>query len=595
MDAVPTRVILDDAQSHGGQAKCRIYENPIRRYLAHTLPEVREVCAALETASQQGFYIVFLGSYKLGESFQGITSKDSGTPLLKAWVFKDVKQLTHDELTQWLDGYQDLEPAHLVPGTTELDFESFKKQIEKIQNYIRMGDTYQVNFTYREFGHIYGSPLQLFKNLRTRQPVPFGAYIEDQDGYLISCSPEWFIKKNGRHLTAKPMKGTAHRSSPLANHLADDPKNRAENLMIVDLLRNDLSKIALPASVRVPQLFDIEEYGSVLQMTSTITAEIAPRTSLFNLLEAIFPCGSVTGAPKKRTMEIIRELENYPRKYYCGGLGYLDPNPDTLGDLCMSVLIRTLEVSADQDYEFGVGSGITIDSDPLEEWQECQLKRKFLESLPPWGVFETMRYENGEILRLDAHLTRLAHTCKKLDIAIDLESVKNQLLTTKANWPYKTMRIKLAISPNAQISITHSELMDLNPEQYYAWASDYLQQHSLDPSIYPLLYKTTRREFYDLAWQKAEEMGAFDLLFTNHEGFITEGGRSNLFIQVNNKWLTPPISAGCLPGVMREALIKELNATEFLFKKDTVEKADQVILCNSLRGIIAAKHLNTRS
>ena len=595
MHAATIRIILDDAQSHAQLARCHIYENPIRTYLAHTLTEVSEVCDAIEAASKEGFYIVFLGSYKLGEAFQGITQQDLETPLLKAWVFKDLKQINYDEMTAWLDAQKELEPAHIVPENRELDFQKFKSQIEKIQNYIRMGDTYQVNFTFREFGHIYGSPLQLFKNLRTRQPVPFGAYIEDQDGYLISCSPEWFIKKTGSHMVAKPMKGTAHRSSPLANHLADDPKNRAENLMIVDLLRNDLSKIALPSSVRVPKLFDIEEYGSVLQMTSTITAEIAPRTSLFNLLEAIFPCGSVTGAPKKRTMEIIRELENYPRKYYCGGLGYLDPNPDTLGDLCMSVLIRTLEVSTDQDYEFGVGSGITIDSDPLEEWQECQLKRKFLESLPPWGVFETMRYEDGEILRLDAHLMRLAHTCKKLGIAIDLESVKNHILTTKANWPYKTMRVKLAISPNAQVSITHSELTDLNPEQYYAWASEYLQQHSLDSTIYPLPYKTTRRDFYDLAWQTAEQIGAFDLLFTNHEGYVTEGGRSNLLIQVNDKWLTPPIFAGCLPGVMREALIKELNASEFLFKKDAVEKADQVILCNSLRGIITVKHLNTKS
>ena len=448
MHAATIRIILDDAQSHAQLARCRIYENPIRTYLAHTLTEVSEVCDAIEAASKEGFYIVFLGSYKLGEAFQGITQQDLETPLLKAWVFKDLKQINYDEMTAWLDAQKELEPAHIVPENRELDFQKFKSQIEKIQNYIRTGDTYQVNFTFREFGHIYGSPLQLFKNLRARQPVPFGAYVEDQDGYLISCSPEWFIKKTGAQLVTKPMKGTANRSSPLANHLADDPKNRAENLMIVDLLRNDLSKIALPGTVHVPKLFDIEEYGSVLQMTSTITAEIAPKTSLLKLLDAIFPCGSVTGAPKKRTMEIIQELENHPRKYYCGGLGYLDPSTDTMGDLCMSVLIRTLEVSPNQDYEFGVGSGITIDSDPLEEWQECQLKRKFLGSPPPWGVFETMRYENGEILRLNSHLIRLKNACEKLGITIDLENVKDQInKKDKEIDDYKT-RLKLCENGN---------------------------------------------------------------------------------------------------------------------------------------------------
>ncbi len=594
MHAATIRIILDDAQSHAQLARCRIYENPIRTYLAHTLTEVSEVCDAIEAASKEGFYIVFLGSYKLGEAFQGITQQDLETPLLKAWVFKDLKQINYDEMTAWLDAQKELEPAHIVPENRELDFQKFKSQIEKIQNYIRTGDTYQVNFTFREFGHIYGSPLQLFKNLRARQPVPFGAYVEDQDGYLISCSPEWFIKKTGAQLVTKPMKGTANRSSPLANHLADDPKNRAENLMIVDLLRNDLSKIALPGTVHVPKLFDIEEYGSVLQMTSTITAEIAPKTSLLKLLDAIFPCGSVTGAPKKRTMEIIQELENHPRKYYCGGLGYLDPSTDTMGDLCMSVLIRTLEVSPNQDYEFGVGSGITIDSDPLEEWQECQLKRKFLGSPPPWGVFETMRYENGEILRLNSHLIRLKNACEKLGIPIDLENVKDQINKTKAHWPHQTMRIKLSISPNADVLITHGDLSDLDGQQYYAWASEHLKQHTLDFRIHPLQYKTTHRDFYDLAWQKAEKIGAFDLLFTNHLGYVTEGGRSNLFVQKNNEWLTPPISAGCLPGIMREHLIKELNAKELLFKKDAVEQADQVILCNSLRGIIPVKLLNTQ-
>ena len=276
--------------------------------------------------------------------------------------------------------------------------EQFFSDIAKIQEYIRNGDTYQINHTYRIHGETYGSSLALYQRLRERQPGRFGAYIDHDDRQLLSQSPELFISREGGTLKAMPMKGTASALSENANILSSDPKNQAENVMIVDLLRNDLSRISLPGTVTVPNLFEVARYGDVLQMTSTVQGQIKPQTSLFDILNAVFPCGSVTGAPKKHSMEIIQALENEDRGYYCGALGWLDPN----GDFAFSVPIRTVEITEDADshktaFTLGVGAGITNDSDATQEWNECHIKSAFLVNLPSaTGLFETIAIHKGQ-------------------------------------------------------------------------------------------------------------------------------------------------------------------------------------------------------
>ena len=316
-------------------------------------------------------------------------------------VFDHCTQLSQDEVAQWLDSRVDADaaPAGVADIRANVDQAEFTRALHRIHDYIVAGDTYQVNYTYRLRFDAFGSPLALYARLRARQPVPYGALVTLPDGgALLSLSPELFVRHAQGELTARPMKGTAPAAPPeqtaenarRATALAADPKNRAENLMIVDLLRNDIGRIAVTGSVKVPALFEVTRYSSVLQMTSTVQARLRDDASLADIFQALYPCGSITGAPKRRTMEIIAELEPAPRGIYTGAIGWFDPPAagaaHAVGDFCMSVPIRTLALQpAGPDGirrgEMGVGAGIVLDSDPHEEFAECQLKARFLTGL----------------------------------------------------------------------------------------------------------------------------------------------------------------------------------------------------------------------
>jgi para-aminobenzoate synthetase/4-amino-4-deoxychorismate lyase len=366
--------------------------------------------------------------------------------------------------------------------------------------------------------------------------------------------------------------------------------------MIVDLLRNDLSRISLPGTVIVPNLFEVARHGDVLQMTSTVQGQAKPNTSLFDILNAVFPCGSVTGAPKKRSMEIIQELEPEDRGYYCGALGWLDPS----GDFAFSVPIRTVEITEDvsshsSTFTLGIGAGITNDSDAQQEWQECRIKSDFLMKLPSsTGLFETIAIAERKPQKLEAHLDRMQASALALRIPFNRSDAKFVVENACSLLSDETsFRLRLNLAPHGELSATTGVLEPLNEPVKIFWAKDIIPGNIEMFSGDALLqHKVTNRSLYDLAWQTAIELGGFDALFTNEHGFVTEGGRTSIFVKPHgsSEWFTPPASAGLLPGVMRASLLADskFNVREANLTINDVSMADEIMLSNALRGAIKA-------
>lgn len=589
-------ILLDDAQSSSDKPSSRLYQSPLKTIQASNAGNLEAALQAIEQAIHDHHYVVTCLSYELGEHLLGLTPKKSKTPWVQAWVFKDVQKLSKENVNLWLKAQtnQVVDAPVILKKTSSITQQQFEGDIAKIHDLIKSGDTYQVNHTYRINGELSGSPLAAYQILRQKQPGPYGAYIEHTNGWVLSCSPEWFLQKTGNTLMTKPMKGTAKVGESSSEELHEDAKNRAENVMIVDLLRNDLSKISMPGSVKVPHLFEVQQHGDVLQMTSTISSISKENLRLKELLLAIFPCGSVTGAPKKRTMELIQGLESEPRNLYCGAIAWFDPSSQTgLGDLGMSVVIRTLELEKNQHFQMGVGGGITIDSKSADEWHECQTKAGFLYALQnqaePIGLFETIRIEQGQSCLLEMHLDRISQSAKELKIKFD--SSKARSLIQEACSPLDTQsiyRLRLDLSAEGLLSVKTAVIQDLQPGPIL-WASDLLGIDTTMSSTDQLLgHKVTRRKLYDQAWLAAEKLGAFDALFINEQGYVTEGGRSNVFIKKGGRWLTPPLASGCLPGVMRSVVLSDIKyqAVEKHITRADVLSAEEVIFTNALRGIV---------
>jgi para-aminobenzoate synthetase/4-amino-4-deoxychorismate lyase len=452
--------------------------------------------------------------------------------------------------------------------------------------------------------------------------VAFGAFIAlppgaDERGptHVLSCSPELFLRNRGGMLEAKPMKGTASRASvpegdsEIARLLSGDAKNRAENLMIVDLLRNDLGRIARTGSVRVPALFSVEAYSTVFQMTSTISAELPSDVGFADLLRALFPCGSITGAPKHRTMQLIAELETTPRGLYTGCIGWIaapagERAEAACGDFCLSVAIRTLVLGPGASGEggarptqgalrlgrMGIGAGIVIDSRADDEYEECRLKARFLTGLDPgFSLFETMHATRQSGVRhLERHLARLARSAAELDFALPRADIRRALAAQVSALPVDApFRLRLAVHKDGRFDIVVAPLDALPAGP----VSLLVAPEATDEGDPFLRHKTTLRAPYDAAVADAARRGAFDMLFHNRAGFLTEGGRSNVFLQLDGAWVTPPLAAGVLPGVMRSVLLDDPSwqAIEAPLTLADLDRAERIVVCNALRGALDAK------
>jgi para-aminobenzoate synthetase/4-amino-4-deoxychorismate lyase len=390
--------LLDDCHATRGEPLSRLYTGFEREHRCVDPLTLDAVWAEVDADLRAGLHAVLLADYEWGAKLMKaghalLPASDASS--LRVLMFRSLARLSSDEVDAWLasrSGEGACGVTNLVPS---VDRPGFTQAIERIHEAIRAGETYQVNYTYRLHGEAYGSPVALYRRLRARQPVAYGALMALPDAtHVLSCSPELFLRHDAGLLTARPMKGTAPRiaapesDSETARLLSLDIKNRAENLMIVDLLRNDLGRIAQTGSVKVPALFAIEPYATLFQMTSTVNARVRPDVGFAELLRAVFPCGSITGAPKHHTMELIAELESTPRGLYCGAIGWIDAprRPERLGDFCFSVAIRTLTLGAAErglrPARLGIGAGIVLDSRADDEFEECLLKARFLTGLP---------------------------------------------------------------------------------------------------------------------------------------------------------------------------------------------------------------------
>jgi para-aminobenzoate synthetase / 4-amino-4-deoxychorismate lyase len=594
--------LLDDASPEAGTASSRLYSRHAATLTCADAAGWPQLLAELEQALARGLYAVPLLAYELGEQLAAIGARGDHGPLAQVLLFGQCELLTREQVDAWLaTRARPDEPAGIAAVEPSVSVDEFTRAIARIREYIAAGDTYQVNYTYRLRFDAFGSLPALFARLRARQPVPYGALIGLPGGRaVLSLSPELFMRHEGGTLLARPMKGTARASgdaagdAQLAAALAADPKNRAENLMIVDLLRNDLGRVAETGSVEVPALFDVQRFGDVLQMTSTVRARLRAGARLGDVFEALFPCGSITGAPKLRTMQIIRELESTPRGIYTGAIGWIDPPcpGEALGDFCLSVPIRTLWLEAPQQGvrhgEMGVGAGIVFDSEAHSEYAECQLKARFLTGLPnEFELFETIRasYEDGP-RHLDAHLDRIAASCAYFGFPLERDAARAAVVDACLALGPGLYRLRLSVNQAGQPQVTSAPLPPNPAEPVRVLLAD---QATRSDDLF-LQHKTSIRSRYDAAWRAAEAKGAFDALFFNERGELTEGGRSNVFVRIGGRWYTPPLSSGLLPGVMRAVMLgaPAWKATERVITREMLEQAEDIVVCNSLRGPLRA-------
>lgn len=620
--------LFDDAVS--GRAKR--YQNHVESRFFH-YKELDLLDDALQKGWQKGLYAVLFADYGFGLPLMGMESERGGNLALH-W-FADCADT---DAASWLARHSDGLPAGISTPQSSVSETDYLDHIRQIHEAIRRGDTYQINYTTRLHLQAYGNPVSLYRRLR--QPVPYAvlSHLPDAQGqsaWTLCFSPELFLKiGSDGTISTEPMKGTAPilgdgQDERRAAELQTDPKNRAENVMIVDLLRNDLGKIAQTGKVCVPEPFKVSRFGSVWQMTSTIRAQALPHTSFADILRAAFPCGSITGAPKKMSMQIIETLETEARGLYTGSIGYLNPCSGGLGfEGIFNVVIRTLSlkpasnpasdgivsVIGDPDSNaqartagqggatphpfetnppyrgvYGVGSGIVIDSDPAAEYRECGWKARFLNELrPDFGIFETLRAENGRCALLDRHLCRLKAAARALNLPLP-DGCENQIKQYIAHLPDGSFRVKALLASDG-ISLSRAVLNHLADKQRVIISPTVLSAQN-----YLRRFKTTYRALFDQAWQTAETQGAFDSLFFNSDGILLEGGRSNVFVKYQGQWLTPSLDLDILNGVMRQAVLDEsqkyLHTNQVIethITQKTLQEAEEIRLSNALRGVFAA-------
>ncbi|HGG9723467.1 TPA: chorismate-binding protein [Neisseria meningitidis] len=590
---MPYFALFDDAVS--GRAKR--YQNHVESRFFRP-EELDALDGALQSGWQKGLHAVLFADYGFGLPLTGVESERGGNLALH-W-FADCADT---DAASWLARHSDGLPAGISTPQSSVSEADYLDHIRQIHEAIRRGDTYQINYTTRLHLQAYGNPVKLYQRLR--QPVPYAvlSHLPDAQGqsaWTLCFSPELFLKiGSDGTISTEPMKGTAPilgdgQDERRAAELQADPKNRAENVMIVDLLRNDLGKIAQIGKVCVPEPFKVSRFGSVWQMTSTIQAQALPNTSFADILRAAFPCGSITGAPKKMSMQIIESLETEARGLYTGSIGYLKPCAGGLGfEGAFNVVIRTLSLTplSDGIYQgvYGVGSGIVIDSDPAAEYRECGWKARFLNELrPDFGIFETLRVENRQCTLLNRHLCRLKAAAQALNLPLP-DGCENQIKQYITRLPDGVFRVKALLASDG-ISLSRAVLNRLTDKQRVI-----ISPAVLPAQNYLRRFKTTHRALFDQAWQTAETQGAFDSLFFNSDGILLEGGRSNVFVKYQGQWLTPSLDLDILNGIMRQAVLDEpqkyLQTNQVIethITQKTLQEAEEIRLSNALRGVFAA-------
>jgi len=566
---------FEDRRAPPGEPAAWLFQDAIDCLEAWDATSLQTVLARLE--AEPGWAVTAL-EYELGYLFEPSAaplnwSPDPTRPLARFWRFADCRCMDESAAEAWLAARHGTAAAGIAAWQNGITEQAYCAAVDRIRNLIAEGDCYQVNLTMPIEFEWFGQPLDLYARLRQRQPVRYGGIVGDSRQALISLSPELFLERRGDRLLTRPMKGTASRQlSP--EILRTSAKEKAENLMIVDLLRNDLGRIAENGSVVVDSLFEIEDYPTVWQMVSTISAQIGGRR-LGEILRALFPCGSITGAPKIRAMQVAAELEVAPRGLYTGALGWLAPN----GDFRLNVAIRTLELNAGGRGKLGVGSGIVTDSQAQSEWQECLLKAGFLRDCDPGlQLIETLRRENGVYPMWAGHLARLRRSAGWLNFPFDEQALFQQLGKQPMSG---TWRVRMTLNKSGAISVQSFHLDAAPPALHQA----ILATARIDSADPLRRHKTTARQLYDEALAGLPAASPiFDVVFLNERGEVAEGARSNVFVERDGVLLTPPLSSGCLPGVLRAELLANGQAREAVLLPADLQEG--FWLGNALRGLI---------
>jgi len=590
-------VLLDNSTSL--EAVSQLFEHPAEIIRADGPEDVDAALAALTSGLARGLHAAGFFSYELGYLLEprlaSLLPERRKMPLLWFGLYTSPRELMGSEVQEWLN-----QEAIGNPTLGELahswDSASYLKRFEQVQNNIKSGDIYQLNLTFKAKFNLQGSPLALYRDLRLKQRVAYAGIVDTGDVTILSASPELFIKQDGRVIETRPMKGTAPRAgtldadSEVRAALSKDVKNRAENLMIVDLMRNDLGRISDPGSVSVTDLFTVETFKTLHQMTSGVRAELKPGTGLVDVLKAIFPPGSITGAPKIRAMELIRELETEPRGVYCGAIGRFSPD----GTALLNVAIRTTVIDRKGAGEMGIGSGIVADSDGIKEYAECLLKMKFLtDPVRRFELIETMLHEPEKGIWLRGyHLARLAASAAYFGFVFDASKVHDAIEAAISGNANERLRVRLLLDEDGGVTVTTAPQPAAPADAVMRYVVSDSRLNSTDLFLY---HKTTRRELYDREWKHyADTLGADEVIYLNEAGELAEGSRTSIFIARDGKLLTPRLAAGVLPGTLRAALIDEGRAEEARLTIQDLNGAAEIYLGNSVRGLVRAEPLVPR-
>ncbi|WP_205214896.1 aminodeoxychorismate synthase component I [Altererythrobacter sp. ZODW24] len=592
-------VLLDDARANGG-ADAQLFRSPTQVFVAYRADDVAQVLAdadgaRAETGHTLAGYIAYEAGLALEAKLAPLADARTGAngPLVWLGLFEAPEKIAADEVPNWLAAHGDGRPAQVGPLQPDLSTGSYDHAFAKMQEAIRAGDIYQANLTFPLGGSYRGDPLDLYAAIRPHAAAGYGGIIFDGSHWLLSLSPELFVSLKDGEAKAKPMKGTRPRGqdtaadTAYAEELAVSIKDRAENLMIVDLMRNDLSRVSEAGSVIVENAFAVESYPTVHQMVTTVKARLRDDQSAADMVRALFPCGSITGAPKIRAMELINEVERDPRGPYCGAMGRIDGS----GDAAFNVAIRTLRLTPEENGSgsavLGVGSAIVADSESLPEWRECLVKGGFVQKGEAAGfdLFETMRFDpEVGVPLLEKHLERLKRSAADLGFCFDRHAARNQIqaLCFDLDRPAK-LRLILAKGGASALEVAPLPAASEEPVKCA------ILPLPLDEGDLRLRHKTTDRWFYDDALTAAREAGASEALLVRDDGLLTEGSFTSIFVERDGVLLTPPLSLGLLPGVLRHSLIESGKAQE---SELTISDLDNgFFIGNALRGLLPAQLL----
>ena len=548
------------------------FTQPIKELKTRDLAEVADLLAQVESYQEQGYYVVGYVSYEAAPAFEEKLAVHKAPLLAEYLLFFTVHDsvettpipLTYDEV--------DL-PSNWQEVTSAEDYE---KAIEQIHHHLRQGDTYQVNYTVQLKQDLSANPFAIYNRMVVEQEAGYNAYVEHDEMAVISMSPELFFEQNGRELTTRPMKGTTQRGMTdkedleQASWLEQDPKNRSENMMIVDLLRNDMNRISEVGSEHVERLCQVEQYSTVWQMTSTIKSQLREDVNLVEIFRSLFPCGSITGAPKIATMEIIKDLEPQPRGVYCGTIGLLLPN----GRRIFNVAIRTIQLHQGKAI-YGVGGGITWDSTWESEYREVHQKAAVLyRKQVRFQLITTGKISQKQLMFEEQHLERLRKASRYFTYSFDVEDLRQKIeAECQACDVNQDYRLRISLGKSGEIELSRQILTPLSPS--FCQAKLCLQEADLDQSF--TYFKTSHRPHLSLGKQEK--------IYHNQRGELLETSIGNLVLKIAGKLYTPPVRLGILPGIYRQHLLETGQVEEKDLTIEDLKGAEAIYGCNAVRGL----------